>query len=106
MSEAHAERTSNARETHVPESHMRLDTYLAEKLREDGYGGLCNDWCGCSLDDLMACSSPSPLWCRPGYLHLCDSCSYTEDDCPIDDRPSFRGYCVGIGPDFPEARHD
>lgn len=52
---------------------MNLRDYLAKKLREDGYGGLANDWCGCGLDDFMGCKEPCPD-CRPAKWLPRDKC--------------------------------
>lgn len=36
-------------------------------LQTHGYDGLCNDECGCRIDDLMACSDMCES-CEAGYL--------------------------------------
>lgn len=40
-------------------------------LRDHGYDGLCNDLCGCGLDDLMPCCDPMNE-CKPAYEIKCD----------------------------------
>ena len=36
-------------------------------LKENGYDGLCNNDCGCGLNDLMPCDGKSIGECRAGY---------------------------------------
>lgn len=80
-----------------------LAHYLAEKLRGDGYDGLCSDRCGCELDDLMPCGK-SGLFCEPGYRHECKSCP-VFDRCPCEDGPT-EGFCIYATKDYPEAIHE
>jgi len=41
--------------------------FLAKKtLKEQGFGGLYHDDCGCELDDLMPCCAPC-IDCTAGY---------------------------------------
>ena len=40
-------------------------------LIEHGYDGLCDDECGCGVDDLMTCGNYSGC-CVPGYRVPCD----------------------------------
>lgn len=86
----------------------RLNKYVAEKLRADGFGGLCcaDEVCGCELDDLMVCDSPSPLNCRPGYKHECDLCPRTAEDCPVENGHTPGGCCIWSAKDIPEALDD
>lgn len=49
-------------------------------LEQNGYGGLYDDDCGCSLDDLMPCDGAFVYRCMAGYK--CES---------------------GVGPDKPEV---
>jgi len=46
---------------------MNIKQIVEERLRRDGYDGLCNVDCGCKLSDLMSCGCPF-LDCRPGYI--------------------------------------
>lgn len=41
---------------------------VKQYLIKHGYDGLCRDYCGCELDDLMPCEEISP-GCIPGYRH-------------------------------------
>lgn len=43
-------------------------------LSASGFDGLCSGECGCSLHDLMPCSSEGAWDCRPAYRIRC-----TED---------------------------
>jgi hypothetical protein len=54
---------------------MRIADYLAVKLKEDGYDGLCGAECGCGLDDFMPCLEPYAD-CMPAYRVIC------AEDCP------------------------
>lgn len=80
-----------------------LSHYLAEKLRADGYGGLCGYYCSCELDDLMPCGEPGPS-CEPGYRHECANCPVAAH-CPYEDGPT-EGFCIDTYKDYPEAVHE
>jgi hypothetical protein len=41
---------------------------VKRRLEYGGYDGLCNDRCGCSIDDLAPCDDMQND-CRPGYIH-------------------------------------
>ena len=46
---------------------------IVEKyLKDNGYDGLCDDECGCSIDDLMPCSEYAG-GCSPAYEVHCVS---------------------------------
>ena len=60
-----------------------LRTYLAAKLKADGYDGLCSATCGCGADDLMPCGEPG-LECQTARLvkatpAVCHSCIHRLD---------------------------
>ena len=62
---------------------------LVEMLKRMGYGGLCAEDCGCSIDDLCPCGH-SPSECSPAHEILCGKCeqwfySTRKDDkkCPL-----------------------
>jgi hypothetical protein len=46
---------------------MNIKQIVEERLRKDGFDGLCCDGCGCRLDDLMPCGEPG-MDCRPGHI--------------------------------------
>ncbi len=76
-----------------------LRDYLAARLKDDGYGGLCRCGCGCSLDDLIACDALGND-CVPGYAYKPTSRSDCEDNCDAygecDGYPDVRS-CVTHG---------
>jgi len=61
---------------------MKVKEYLADKLKADGFGGLClydnyrDTVCSCFIDneDFIPCSGilSGLLWCQPGYKFLGD----------------------------------
>jgi hypothetical protein len=55
---------------------MTVREIIEAYLKEHGYDGLCDDECGCSIDDLMECCSG---FCEPGYKVPCD-----PKTCPAD----------------------
>lgn len=68
--------------------HTRLDRYLAEKLRADGYGGLCGDDCGCECDDLTSPYSGVTLRVVAATKHSCRHVTLTTNtgrDVIVDD---------------------
>ena len=47
---------------------------IVEKyLKDNGFDGLAEEDCGCSIGDLMPCDNPSPD-CRAGHKTLCKDC--------------------------------
>lgn len=41
---------------------------VEEYLRNNDYDGLCNDECGCVVDDLFPCSGDGLIYdCKPGH---------------------------------------
>lgn len=58
-----------------------LPTYLLEKLRDDGYAGLCNGEaeCGCGAEDLQPCTSAFAD-CVPAYRWECEGCKIGESE--------------------------
>lgn len=57
---------------------MTVKEMIEKYLRDNGFDGLCNDDCGCPLDDLMPCCD-SIEGCVPGYKVPCDcgeGCDY------------------------------
>lgn len=64
-----------------------LRTYLADKLRADGFDGLCDPYssCGCGLDDLAPCCRDPlgeiPVGCQPAYSVPCVDSDYCCDFC-------------------------
>lgn len=48
---------------------MTLIKIVTDYLLSNGFSGLCNDECGCRLDDLMPCEQPNKD-CVPGYVRL------------------------------------
>lgn len=49
---------------------MDLRKIAAERLKEHGYEGLCSEYCGCKIDDLMPCDDPSND-CKAGHIIPC-----------------------------------
>jgi len=56
-----------------------LREYLAERLRDDGYGGLCNrdGECGCGVEDLQPCGDAFRD-CALAYRWECEGCKIGE----------------------------
>lgn len=84
-------------------------TIVASYLAEHGYGGLCSEVCGCTLDDLGPCDDFGHGACSLAYVRHCDGCPHNRpghrDDCPVDDGP-LGTYCVGPTRDYQKARGD
>jgi len=61
---------------------MTVKEIVAEWLKANGYGGLCNTDidCGCELADLMPCDSEGCDLCEPAYRcdPDCKNCDATE----------------------------
>jgi hypothetical protein len=45
---------------------MTVKKIVEERLRKDGFDGLCCDGCGCRVDDLMPCGDVV-MDCVPGH---------------------------------------
>jgi hypothetical protein len=59
--------------------------FLAKKLKEEGFDGLCNPdvECGCSIDDIAPCGYVNLDECIPAYSWSCHECDpYKECFCP------------------------
>lgn len=55
-----------------------------DNLMQNGYDGLCNDDCGCGVDDLMPCGNIENLRkCKPAKKYIknekCTKCFYYND---------------------------
>lgn len=81
---------------------MTVKEIMREWLKSNGYDGLCSPgYCGCDLDDLMACCSESVTMCEPAYKRHCDRCAYGPNyykSCPANDDYDYlmsvdRDYC-------------
>jgi hypothetical protein len=62
-----------------------LGQFIRDRLRAEGYDGLCNPVleCGCPLDDLFACGEPEINDCQPAHFrNRIDSCSCTAESGP------------------------
>jgi hypothetical protein len=46
---------------------MNIKQMVEERLRKDGFDGLCCDGCGCRVEDLMPCGAPC-MDCKPGHI--------------------------------------
>ena len=46
---------------------MTVKEIVREWLKSNGYSGLCNDECGCEVDDLMPCVCGDVERCEAGY---------------------------------------
>lgn len=49
---------------------MTIKQIVEERLRADGFDGLCRADCGCKLDDLMPCHEPGTD-CVAGHFMGC-----------------------------------
>lgn len=49
---------------------LSVKDMLVKALQEGGYDGLCNDHCGCAIDDLAPCENIS-LDCVAAYARVC-----------------------------------
>jgi len=52
---------------------MDIKGIVKKYLKDNGFDGLveCFAECGCEINDLMPCDSPS-IDCQPGYKHVAD----------------------------------
>jgi len=57
----------------VAETIITVESIVREKLIEMCADGLCNDECGCDLDDLAPCGEIGGL-CRPAWKYPCARC--------------------------------
>jgi hypothetical protein len=48
---------------------MKLTDIVRVWIAEHGYDGLCNEDCGCTLDDFMPCDGWGLQFCIPAYRH-------------------------------------
>lgn len=68
---------------------MTVKEIMREWLKSHGYDGLCNPgYCGCDLDDLMACCNDSVTMCEPAYKRRCYRCMDGpdhNDNCPLNE---------------------
>ena len=46
---------------------LTIRQIVEERLRKDGFDGLCCEGCGCRVGVLMPCDDPV-MECRPGYI--------------------------------------
>lgn len=63
---------------------INVESITLDYLLKNGYEGLFNDDCGCSIDDTAPCGD-CPLTCKPGYKLLtpggeCDFVIVPEQD--------------------------
>jgi hypothetical protein len=64
---------------------MTCEKIIKRFLIDNGYDGLCNDGCGCEIDDLMPCEDPVGD-CVAAYAYdisggACEKCD--NHNCPI-----------------------
>lgn len=52
---------------------MNVKDIVRAYLKDNGYDGLCGDFCGCGIDDLMCGCDPN--FCEPAYFRECKFCS-------------------------------
>lgn len=45
---------------------MTIKQIVSDWLKANGYDGLCDDECGCTLEDFMPCDEPRQS-CEPAY---------------------------------------
>ena len=50
---------------------MNVYDIIVKYLKNNGYDGLCNENCGCPINDLMPCDE-SLADCEPGHKKQCD----------------------------------
>lgn len=53
---------------------MTVKEIVIEYLKENGYDGLCNNSCGCGIDDLFPCSFENTDICETAYKVACKGC--------------------------------
>lgn len=54
---------------------MNVEGIVKQHLIGNGFDGLCNDECGCAVDDLGGmCPMGITFMCVPGYRWKCDDC--------------------------------
>lgn len=65
---------------------------VKEYLKKNGYDGLCNLNCGCTIDDLTPCCEDFS-YCVPGYKVGCGECGRRKD-CEYADYNNNNQHCV------------
>ncbi len=63
----------------------KLVEYIEAGLKKDGYQGLCQEDCGCGLDDFIPCYDGDPSFCEPAYFIKKNSkaCKSFRSDWPV-----------------------
>ena len=71
---------------------MTVKEIVKEYLIKNKYDGLCNDRCGCELNDLTPCNCDANLtYCIPAYKHECIKC---YDLCVNGSLLTAHGFCM------------
>ena len=64
---------------------MNVNEIIKKYLRENGYDGLCNEKCGCGIDNLMPCDTFACQSCVPASKHIATEEDAEKYDCGIGD---------------------
>jgi hypothetical protein len=78
-----------------PEKAKSVGDIIRAYLKANGYDGLCNDDCGCGMDDLAPCDRLG-LDCEIAVKHYCDKCR-KKDTC--DSYAKDGGSCYAPAPE-------
>ena len=62
---------------------MDVNDIVKTWLKENGFDGLCNEDCGCSLDDFAPCGGPYGD-CKPALMRVLGPDEYLSDYGPGD----------------------
>ena len=73
-------------------SNLNVEAIVKQYLIKNGYDGLCDSDCGCSVDLLMPCGMVD-FRCQAGYKRLCKNCP-NEANCESDAREG--GECFSL----------
>jgi len=59
---------------------MDVKNIIQEWLQAHGYDCLCNDECGCGIEDLFPCDNPGCIDCIPGHRRANGDIGATQDE--------------------------
>jgi hypothetical protein len=76
---------------------MDVRAIVKQYMENNGYTALCNDECGCSLDDFMPCDCDCIADCEVGYANHCPTCAkHKTSECPNDFWDDIKVCCSEI----------
>jgi hypothetical protein len=75
---------------------MNVKEIVKKYLGDNGYGGLCNDYCGCTKENLILCCSEGIENCEPGYKRIYDANSSICRECDGDCDHDKKSLCIHL----------